>query len=54
MSDANTPAAATAAAQPRKKHGGLSFALDFGPLLLFFMQSMLHSSRLQPRNCGLF
>lgn len=37
MSDANTPAAATAAAQPRKKHGGLSFALDFGPLLLFFI-----------------
>ena len=37
MSDANTPSAATAVAQPKKKNGLLSFALDFGPLLLFFV-----------------
>ncbi|MBH9537845.1 septation protein IspZ [Novosphingopyxis sp. YJ-S2-01] len=41
MTDAHGPAAATDAAPPRKKNGLLSFALDFGPLLLFFLSYRL-------------
>ena len=41
MTDAHGPAAATDAAPPKKKNGLLSFALDFGPLLLFFLSYRL-------------
>lgn len=33
----------------KKSHGGLSFALDFGPLLLFFLASKLGSSATDPK-----
>ncbi|MCE2829627.1 MAG: septation protein IspZ [Sphingomonadales bacterium] len=41
MNEAATPA--------KPKHGTLSFALDFGPLLLFFIASKLGSSPTDPK-----
>ena len=41
MNDAATPA--------KPKHGTLNFALDFGPLLLFFIASKLGSSPTDPK-----
>jgi intracellular septation protein len=34
---------------PKKPHGALSFALDFGPLLLFFLASKLGHSEADPK-----
>ena len=36
-------------AAPKKSHNGLSFILDFGPLLLFFLASKLGSSATDPK-----
>ncbi len=38
----------TDAAPPKKPHGGLTFALDFGPLLLFFLGSRFGHSDSDP------
>ncbi len=37
------------AAPPQKPHGALNFALDFGPLLLFFLASRLGASDTDPK-----
>jgi intracellular septation protein len=39
----------TDAAAAKPKHGALNFALDFGPLLLFFLASKLGSSETDPK-----
>ena len=39
----------TDATSPKKPHGGLTFALDFGPLLVFFIASKLGSSPTDPK-----
>jgi intracellular septation protein len=41
MTDDVTPA-------PPKKNGGLNFALDFGPLLIFFLASKFGASKVDP------
>ncbi len=38
----------TDAATPKKPHGGLTFALDFGPLLVFFLGSRFGHSEADP------
>jgi intracellular septation protein len=39
----------TEATSAKKPHGALNFALDFGPLLLFFLASKLGSSQSDPK-----